>query len=571
MTDIIVPSRPARPIVVEGNARRLPPGGTTGQALIKASDSDFATVWGTATAAAAWGAITGTLASQTDLQSALDAKQATLVSGVNIKTLNGSTILGSGDLVVSSSIADGDKGDITVSGSGATWTIDAAAVSLSKMADLATSTILGRATAGTGVPEALSAAQVRTLLGLATVATSGSAADLGTGTLPAARLPAFGSGDVSFAASGGAGTIAAGAVTLAKQANMATASVVYRKTAGSGAPETQTLATLKTDLGLTGTNSGDQTITLTSDVTGSGTGSFATTIAANAVTNAKRAQLATARIRGRVTAGTGDTEDLTGTQATTLLDTFTSALKGLAPASGGGTTNFLRADGTWAAPGGGGGVADGDKGDITVSGSGATWTIDNAVVTNAKLADMPTARFKGRTTAGTGEPEDLTAAQATALLDTFVASGGSHKKGLVPDPPASSGTAKFLREDATWAQVTESLIIAVSDEITALTTGTAKVTFRMPYAFTLTAVRASLTTAQASGSIFTVDINEAGSTILSTKLTIDNTEKTSTTASAAAVISDTALADDAEITIDIDQIGDGTAKGLKVYLIGYQS
>ena len=109
---------------------------------------------------------------------------------------------------------------------------------------------------------------------------------------------------------------------------------------------------------------------------------------------------------------------------------------------------------------------------------------------------------------------------------------------------------------------------AASDETTALTTGSAKVTFRMPYAMTLTAVRASLSTAQASGTIFTVDINEGGTTILSTKLTIDNTEKTSTTAATAAVISDSALADDAEITIDIDQIGDGTAKGLKVTLIG---
>ena len=90
----------------------------------------------------------------------------------------------------------------------------------------------------------------------------------------------------------------------------------------------------------------------------------------------------------------------------------------------------------------------------------------------------------------------------------------------------------------------------------------------MPYAFTLTAVRASLTTAQTSGSIFTVDINDSGTTILSTKLTIDNTEKTSTTAATAPVISDTALADDAEITIDIDQVGDGTAKGLKITLIG---
>jgi hypothetical protein len=110
--------------------------------------------------------------------------------------------------------------------------------------------------------------------------------------------------------------------------------------------------------------------------------------------------------------------------------------------------------------------------------------------------------------------------------------------------------------------------VAASDETTALTTGTAKVTFRMPYAMTVTAVRASLSTAQASGSIFTVDINEGGTTILSTKLTIDNTEKTSTTAATAPVISDSALADDAEITIDIDHIGNGTAKGLKVTIIG---
>ena len=110
--------------------------------------------------------------------------------------------------------------------------------------------------------------------------------------------------------------------------------------------------------------------------------------------------------------------------------------------------------------------------------------------------------------------------------------------------------------------------LACSDETTALTAGTAKITFRMPHAMTVTEVRASLTTAQTSGNIFTVDINEGGASILSTKLTIDNTEKTSTTAATAPVISDASLADDAEITIDIDQIGDGTAKGLKITLIG---
>jgi hypothetical protein len=112
------------------------------------------------------------------------------------------------------------------------------------------------------------------------------------------------------------------------------------------------------------------------------------------------------------------------------------------------------------------------------------------------------------------------------------------------------------------------LVVAASDESTALTTGTAKITFRMPRAVTLSAVRASLTTAQASGSILTVDVNEAGVSILSTKLTIDNTEKTSTTAVTAPVISDANLADDAEMTIDIDQIGNGSATGLKVMLIG---
>jgi len=300
---VIVPSRPARPIRVDGGGR-IPPGGTSGQALVKSSDNDYATTWGTAAAAAAWGSITGTLASQADLAAALAAKQDALVSGTNIKTLNGSTILGSGDLVISASAAWG----------GITGT-------LSAQTDLNTALGLKANTSS-----------------LATVATSGSASDLGTGTLPIAR-------------------IADGAVTLAKQANMATASVVYRKTAGTGVPEVQTLATLKTDLGLSGANTGDQTITLTGEVTGSGSGSFAATIAADAVTNAKLANVATATIKGRTTAGTGDPEDLTGTQATALLDTFTSGAKGLVPASGGGTTNFLRADGAWAAPSGGGGGA----------------------------------------------------------------------------------------------------------------------------------------------------------------------------------------------------------------------
>ena len=120
-------------------------------------------------------------------------------------------------------------------------------------------------------------------------------------------------------------------------------------------------------------------------------------------------------------------------------------------------------------------------------------------------------------------------------------------------------------------KITESFIIACSDEETALETGTAKATFRMPYAFTVTKVRASVTTAP-TGANLVVDINDGVTTILSTKLSIDATEKTSTTATTPAVISDASLADDAEITIDIDTVGSTIAgAGLKVEIIGYKS
>ena len=62
------------------------------------------------------------------------------------------------------------------------------------------------------------------------------------------------------------------------------------------------------------------------------------------------AQIATDRLLGRVTAATGDIEVLTTAQATAMLDQFTSGLQGLVPGSGGGTVNFLRADGTWVVP-----------------------------------------------------------------------------------------------------------------------------------------------------------------------------------------------------------------------------
>ena len=116
----------------------------------------------------------------------------------------------------------------------------------------------------------------------------------------------------------------------------------------------------------------------------------------------------------------------------------------------------------------------------------------------------------------------------------------------------------------------EVICLAASDETTALdTTGNPVMTFRMPFKMELSEVRASLTTAGSTSGTTTIDINEGGTTILSTKLTIDYGEKTSTTAATPAVISDSTLADDAEITIDIDAVtGGANEAGLKVTLIG---
>ena len=207
-------------------------------------------------------------------------------------------------------------------------------------------------------------------------------------------------------------------------------------------------------------------------------------------------------------------------------------------------------------------LADGDYGDITASGSGTVLTIDTDVVTYAKMQNVSaTDKLLGRSTAGSGDVEEIACtAFGRSLIDDAAAINARTTLGLVIGTDVRAQAAD-----------TESLVLACSDETTALTAGTAKVTFRMPYAFTVTAVRASVTTAPTGGTLLAVDINESGTTILSTKLTFDASEKTTTTAATPAVISDSALADDAEITIDIDAVGSTIAgAGLKVYIIGHQ-
>jgi len=139
-----------------------------------------------------------------------------------------------------------------------------------------------------------------------------------------------------------------------------------------------------------------------------------------------------------------------------------------------------------------------------------------------------------------------------------------------------AGTAgKFLTTQGTGANPTYtnptlSFIVSLTAEDGDATVADDLAQIRMPFAFELTDVRAFCNTAP-TGATLTFDIEEAGSSILSTLITIDATEKTSTTASTPPVISDSTLADDAIISFNCDQIGSSTAgAGIKLVLIGYQ-
>jgi hypothetical protein len=117
--------------------------------------------------------------------------------------------------------------------------------------------------------------------------------------------------------------------------------------------------------------------------------------------------------------------------------------------------------------------------------------------------------------------------------------------------------------------VCETWAFACSDyKTTALTATTDVGGMIAPYSATVIGVWAGLHTPQTSGSTLTVDVNEGATptSILSTKLTFDNGERWSGDATTLPVISDSAIAAGAKITADVDALGDGTAKGLTVYL-----
>lgn len=154
----------------------------------------------------------------------------------------------------------------------------------------------------------------------------------------------------------------------------------------------------------------------------------------------------------------------------------------------------------------------------------------------------------------------VSATCTVATLDTWRAAGDLLRQALTPD------VQHIALED-------RSVLIGTN-----IAAGTGKASFFMPYGFLLNSIAtggcyATLAVAQAAGVVVTVDVNRNGTSILSTKLTFDNTERTTATAATPAVFAaggNVLYAGD-EITVDVDQIGTALAKGLVVYLVGQRA
>lgn len=188
-------------------------------------------------------------------------------------------------------------------------------------------------------------------------------------------------------------------------------------------------------------------------------------------------------------------------------------------------------------------------------GTGASVYKDTTVAGNTTQLNLRKIKSSNSSVTITEGTDDINLA---VLVDTVVTDGSLN--------PVTSNAVFDAFIAASIEVKKEYIVIPLSDLITNLTTGTTKAYFRMPFAATIDSVSASVLEAQTAGSILTFDINEGGVSILSTKLTIDNNEKTSITATTPPVVSDTSLAYDSEITFDIDQIGTAGARGAVITL-----
>jgi hypothetical protein len=248
-------------------------------------------------------------------------------------------------------------GDVTNSAGSLALTIAANIVSNSKLATMIAHTYKGNNTGSTATPIDVTTSQLATDIGAVTSMTG----DV-TGTGPGAT----------------ATTIAANAVSNSKLATMGAHTHKGNNTASTGAALDLTAAQVLTDIGAVSS--------LTGDVTGTGPGATASTIAANAVTNAKMSTMGAHTHKGNNTGSTGAVLDLTAAQVLTDIGAVSSL-----------------------------------TGDVTASGPGAAAsTIAANAVTNAKMATMGANTVKGSVAGGT--PADLSQTQLTAMLNAATSS-----------------------------------------------------------------------------------------------------------------------------------------------------
>ena len=122
-----------------------------------------------------------------------------------------------------------------------------------------------------------------------------------------------------------------------------------------------------------------------------------------------------------------------------------------------------------------------------------------------------------------------------------------------------------------WLDNTVSFVIACSDETSDLTTGDDKAQIRLPFQFELTDITANVNTAPV-GSDIHIMVQEDGSDIMSGNgIEIDAGETTSETATTQPTITDSTLASNSIVSVDLDQVGSSTAgAGLKLNFIGYR-
>ena len=252
----------------------------------------------------------------------------------------GPTLLMSGTTLNALGVIDGDKGDITVTGDGATWTLDPGAVTYTKLQSTsAAARLLGRGDSGAGTPQEISLGANLSMSGTTLNAASSAVAISGTPTtgqvaiwtnattISGASTLSFNITDLDLAA---ATRTRPNKVGTTPPGTCADGDTFWKSDAVAGARLLDCKTNVWTAQGggtgtvtISGTPTTGQVAIWTSATQVQGVSGVTTTqVADNAVTLAKLADMATASILGRTTSGTGDPEVIPLTTFWTLTKTL---------------------------------------------------------------------------------------------------------------------------------------------------------------------------------------------------------------------------------------------------------